>query len=111
MVSKLLELLDTSCFLDEVSVGLLQPLEVSSLDTEWKLLVLVDWSVLHFIHTVKLSLEKNELFAEVRLGVHKTDLELLKGINNLKEVVLLEEEVEILLLSLVYWNQGLIIWK
>ena len=54
---------------------------------------------------VKLPLEEDEVFASLRLSVHKSVLEFFKGVNDFEEVLLLQEECIIFSFSLFYFQR------
>ena len=64
--------------------------------------MLVDRSILHFVHLVELPLEQDEFLACPRLRVHQGCLEFLQGVDDLKEIALRQEELEILRLAFLY---------
>ena len=64
--------------------------------------MLVDASVLNFIHGIELSLEEDEFTGSWGILVQDVILELFKSINNLKEVSVSQEELVILDLSFLY---------
>lgn len=64
--------------------------------------MLVDATVLDLVHSVELSLKQDELTSPWGVLVEEALLELLKSINNLEEVAVVEEETVILEGSLLY---------
>jgi hypothetical protein len=82
--------------LDEVSVGIVDPAEVVALDFEREELVLVHAAVLDLVHSVELALEEHEVAGLGGVLVENVLLELVKSVNDLKEVALGKEELEVL---------------
>ena len=68
--------------------------------------MLVDTTVLYFIHGIELSLEDNEVTCLGRVLIKHVLLELIESIDDLEEVALSKEEFEILEVCLLYtFNQ------
>jgi hypothetical protein len=57
--------------------------------------VLPDTSVADLVHLIQLSLEQNEITASLGLLVDHTFFELLKSVDNFKEIAMVKEEPEI----------------
>ena len=72
--------------MNEVAVGLGEPLEVAAFHSQRKLVVLPNRAMAHFVHLVKLALEHNEVSAGLGLLVHQVALKLLKRVHNLEEI-------------------------
>ena len=62
--------------------------------------MLPDTSVASLVHLIELSLKYNEVTASLGLLVDQTFFELLKGVDNLKEIAMIEEETKISAFSL-----------
>ena len=67
--------------------------------------MLVNGTVLYFIHHVELSFKVNEIFASLRLCVDDALLVLLQCVYNLEEVPLSEEELKVSLAALLYFRR------
>lgn len=64
--------------------------------------MLVDAAVLDLIHSIKLSLEENELAGSWRILIKEAFFKLFKGVHNLEEVAVVQEESEVLKSGLLY---------
>lgn len=92
MAHQVVEIVNSLDFSDVVKVGVVKPSEVLTLELEGESVVLIDRSVLHLVHLVKLALEEDELFARLRLAVDDACLVLLEGVDDFHEVALGHEE-------------------
>lgn len=101
MVSHLIKLVNVVNLRDEVLVGFVEPLQVAALNVKRELFVLVDRSMTHLVHLVKLTLEHNEVTAFLGLSVDHTSFELLEGIDDFEEVSVIEEEAKVFRLRLL----------
>lgn len=94
--------------MNEVTVGLSEPLEVAALHSERKLVVLPHRAVAHFVHLVELTLEHDKVSAGLRLLVDEVILKLLKRVYNLEEIAVVQEIAEVahgsFLLNLLSWD-------
>lgn len=100
-VGELIEVVDAVDLVNEVAVGLGEPLQVAALHREGELLVLVDRAVAYLVHLVKLAFEEHEVTACLRLLVNHVHFKLLESVDDLKEVTVVEEEAKVTLLSLL----------
>ena len=77
--------------------------------------MLLDRSVLDFIKLVELSLENDEVTTSLRIKINNLMLELFKGIHDLKEILLSQEELVIALTDfandLLDWEEQCILIK
>lgn len=109
--SVLLKIFDGACtvhFLGEILIGVIKPFQVLSLDLEGESFMLLDRSVLDFIKLVELSLENDEVTTSLRIKINNLMLELFKGIHDLKEILLREEE---LIIALTDFANDLLDWE
>ena len=95
-------MIDGRNLINIVQIRVIKPLQIPSLYAYRVLLVLVDRSILHFVHLVELSLKQDEVLSSLRLRVHQSRLELLEGVDDLKEITLSQEELEILCFAFLY---------
>jgi len=84
-----------------VKIGVVEPSQVLTLKLEGESVVLINGSVLHLVHLVKLALEEDELFAGLRLAVNHASLVLLEGVDDFHEVALAHEESVVLGITLL----------
>ena len=71
--------------------------------------MLVNASVLNLVHLVKFRLEENELSGQWAVSIKHAFLEFFESVHYLEEVLLPQEVLEVLQLSLLYnglhWNE------
>ena len=80
----------------ELLTRFVKPLEVFSFDLEGECLVLGSRSILNFIQLVELSLKNDEFTSFSGHNINRLALVLLKSVNHLVEVLILQEETIIL---------------
>ena len=73
-------------FVDEVTVGFSEPLQVTAFHSQRELFVLPHRTMLNLIHLVELALEQDEISTRLRLFVHQVVLELFECVHNFEEV-------------------------
>jgi len=79
-----------------------------SLHFERESLVLIHRSVLDFVESVQLALENNKVTSFLSVEVNSSLLELLKSVDDLKEVLVLQEE---LVIASVNLSDDLLNWE